>query len=291
MFDKTIFTGALALLLVLSGHTTSATQKATLKRLKALAGDWSLVDPTGEHTDLRATYMVVAGGAAVIETLLPDTPQETVTVYHLEGDRVTVTQLSARGAPTRLVPRSTADYDTLGFAADLDENAEEDQLTGLQLTLIDEEHVRVEWFFTAGEDSPESRVFELQREERVEELAARVSRLRVNLESLQRELDRRLKREITVSKEGEPSKVLLETGGGVGPFEVRGEVAAPLRRGRRNQSLRPDRDLRGQHPRVRCQVRRGGATGSAAPPRHPGARVFDALSSRRGCRRSGAWWA
>ncbi len=44
-----------------------AAEPAPIERLRAFAGDWQLVDSDDEPTGMRATYRVVAAGAAVVE--------------------------------------------------------------------------------------------------------------------------------------------------------------------------------------------------------------------------------
>jgi|GEM_PF-2436398 len=207
----TSFIAVPLLLLAFCGHIRATTGEADLNRLASLAGEWSLLDPEGEPSSLSATYRVIAGGSAVLETLLAGTPQETVTIYHLEGNRLAATQISRRSAPTRFALRGADDRSTLLFEAEAAEHETKGGLQVLQLTLIDEDHLRVEWSLTTENGSLESTVFELSREASLEELTAEVARLRVDLESLQRELDRRLKREITVARKGKSDKVFLET--------------------------------------------------------------------------------
>lgn len=197
------------LALALFGGRAPTAEKTTLERLRALAGDWAIQDSMGKLTNLRATYKVVAGGAAVVETLLADTPEETVTIYPLDGRRVTATQVSRRGAPLRLVPREF-ERGTMRFGPE-EAAAEPGGLVDLRLTPLDEEHLRVEWTLSNGEEGVVTRAFELSRESAVVELAAEVSRMRVDFESLQRELDRRLKREIRLQKGGKSDGILLET--------------------------------------------------------------------------------
>ncbi len=98
----------------------------------------------------------------------------------------------------------------LRFEAD-PAGAEEGQLVGLALTFLDEEQTRIEWSVADHEGGLDAKTFELQRSAPVEELAAEVARIRVSLDSLQSELDRRMKRSVTVRAKGQKDRVLLET--------------------------------------------------------------------------------
>ncbi|MCP3914729.1 MAG: hypothetical protein GY711_04115 [bacterium] len=188
-----------------AAETTS--QKAPLARIAALAGDWSLVDAQGEATDLRATYVVIAGGAAVMETLFAESPNETVTIYHQDGPRVTVTHLTARGAPVRLEDVDGADLTWHSGS----ESAKAGQLVGLSLVPDRGGKVRIEWSLASGNDATDMRAFDLRRDRPAAHLYSEVARMRVRLEALASELDRRMKHEVEVTRKGESKRALRET--------------------------------------------------------------------------------
>jgi len=178
-------------------------------RLRALAGDWDVLDADGQPSGLSFRYAVVAGGAAVQETALAGTDQETITLYHSEDGLVTVTQVSRRGRPDRLVPTEEPGTDTLHFAAD-GRSARRGRLVSILLSWVDAHRLRVSWTHAAGDEQTTCTSFELRRQVDLEELADRVARARVTLEGLQRELDRRLKARIRSEEPGRPPRTLRE---------------------------------------------------------------------------------
>ena len=115
MYSKPAVLLALLLAPPTAAPSAPSAERPGLKSLKALAGDWELVDPAGQTTDLRARYEVVAGGSAVVETLFAGLPVETVTVYHLEEAQVSATHLGGRGALARLAPAASGERDTVRF--------------------------------------------------------------------------------------------------------------------------------------------------------------------------------
>lgn len=187
----------------------AAPGKATLTKVASLGGEWAVLDPAGQPTDLRARYELVAADSAVMETLFLGTPEETVTLYHLEGAHVTVTQLSARGRPGRLRESFTRDDGALIFEAS-EAGPEAGSLRTLCLTFLDGEHLRLEWSLRQASGEPLIRSHELVRQDSVEELARKLSRLRVDLDSLQRQVDGRLKRSLATEVDGKPGVALRE---------------------------------------------------------------------------------
>jgi hypothetical protein len=71
------------------------------EKLKALEGEWIDADGTfGQKGKVAVVYKVSGGGHTVVETFPVGTPQEMVTVYHLEGGKVVLTHYcSANNQP------------------------------------------------------------------------------------------------------------------------------------------------------------------------------------------------
>lgn len=73
--------------------TAAPAGSAELKRIKPLAGRWEGTSREGaaEAQPAVIEYQVTSGGSAVVETLLPGTPHEMVSVYHDAGGRLAMT--------------------------------------------------------------------------------------------------------------------------------------------------------------------------------------------------------
>lgn len=172
--------------------------------LHGLSGTWALIDSKGEVTDLRAEYRTVAGGSAVMETMFVGTAEETVTLYHLEGDAWSATQVNGRGAPVRFVRGESEDEDALFFEAP---EPVRGQVNGLGVTVLGKDELRVTW-----NTVQRRRHFELRRRSDLADLAQEVANMRSSLDGLQRTLDEELKREVRLRDgKGKRGKVLLET--------------------------------------------------------------------------------
>ena len=72
---------------------------AALDRFKALAGEWVAAEDSelSKKGDLVARYVVTAAGSAVVETVVPGSPHEMVTVYHADGSDLVLTHYCMEG--------------------------------------------------------------------------------------------------------------------------------------------------------------------------------------------------
>jgi len=97
----------LTLALTVSGMT-HAESNSIMQQLKALEGDWLLVDEQGEVTDDVASQFRITSNESVLrEVMAPGTEHEMLNVYHTDGDRVLMTHYcAARNQPRLEVVRA-----------------------------------------------------------------------------------------------------------------------------------------------------------------------------------------
>jgi hypothetical protein len=77
--------------------------KQALEKLKALEGEWIDVEGVfGTKGAVAVTYRVTSGGNAVVETFPVNTPNEMVTVYHLDGGNLVMTHFCSSGNQPRM---------------------------------------------------------------------------------------------------------------------------------------------------------------------------------------------
>jgi len=91
------------------------TSSARFDNLKALAGDWTQVGGDGS---VDANYRVTAGGTAVVETLLPGTPHEMVTVFTIDKGELVLTHYCAQGNQPHMKADKAGDAKTIAFKFD-----------------------------------------------------------------------------------------------------------------------------------------------------------------------------
>lgn len=92
--------------------------KATLERLKGLAGEWRGHVTTPDGPPATVVYAVTAGGSTVTERLFPGTGHEMLTVYHLDGSDLVLTHYCAMGNQPRMRLAQAAGADPLELRFD-----------------------------------------------------------------------------------------------------------------------------------------------------------------------------
>ena len=68
--------------------------KEAFEQLKKLVGTWEESAADGGH---KVIYKLTGGGSALIETQMPDTAMEMVSVYHMDGSDLIMTHYCAAG--------------------------------------------------------------------------------------------------------------------------------------------------------------------------------------------------
>jgi hypothetical protein len=139
---------------------------ASLGRLTDLVGEWVSADQDGDGApDVTVTYRLTGGGSALVETLMPGTPKEMVSVYHRDGDAWVMTHYCAMGNQPRMrggpVAGSKAAFEiAFAFVDGTNLAPGVGRMQAVRLSLVDATHLRHEWTFAAGEERKQV-VFEL----------------------------------------------------------------------------------------------------------------------------------
>ncbi len=103
---------------LMSGGAAQADTEAVMQKLKALEGEWMLVDELGEvREQVASEFSLTAGGSALRELMFPGDDHEMMNVFHADGDRVLMTHYCAAGSHPRLevVPADEGDGLLLEF--------------------------------------------------------------------------------------------------------------------------------------------------------------------------------
>ena len=138
-------------------------------KLKTLAGSWDgVLSGTGTELDgktMHFTLRVTSTGNAVMHEMtgLPGRPDDPITMFYLEGDRVMLTHYCDAGNRPRMAATLSPDGKTLDFGlVDVAGSMTFVHLHHVVFTLIDANHHEEEWTFMQG-DKPVLAKFELQR--------------------------------------------------------------------------------------------------------------------------------
>lgn len=105
---------AIALSTAASAQPPLSRAAQAFERLSALAGTWS-----GTWGNARAhsvTYRLSAGGTALVETWSLSPTRESITIYHLDGERLLATHYCPQGTQPRLALAPVGEADRLDFA-------------------------------------------------------------------------------------------------------------------------------------------------------------------------------
>jgi hypothetical protein len=137
--------------------------QAQFDRIKKLAGDWVM---KGGDGTVASSYRVSAAGSAVIETMLPGTEHEMVTVYTLDGDNLLLTHYCAAGnAPTmRATPGGPGNPIRFKFvkATNLATPAE-GHMHDATLAFVDDDTIKTDWTFWENGKAAQTETFDLVR--------------------------------------------------------------------------------------------------------------------------------
>ncbi len=120
--------------------------KAAWENLKKLVGEWE-----GEAGGEKGTvvYRLTGAGSALMETLLPGSPHEMVSIYYMDGPQLVMTHYCAAGNQPHLKfdpAASKPDYFVFTFVSGSNMDPNKDgHIHGARFRLLDADHVESEW--------------------------------------------------------------------------------------------------------------------------------------------------
>lgn len=135
------------------------TDHVAFNRITQLAGRWEGAGKNGpgeKQDKIVVTYEVTAGGSAVLERIFPDSPQEMITVYYEEKNRLYLMHFSMIGTRSVMAldrPQGNVYEFSLLESPALDPTVDT-HMHSLKISFIDENHMNQEWsMFEAGKPS------------------------------------------------------------------------------------------------------------------------------------------
>ena len=109
---------------------------------------------------------MIAGGSAVVEREFPGSPQEMISVYHFDGNKVMLNHYCMLGNQPRLRVRMGDEKDTLLFkfvsATNLASKDDAHMHEG-KLEFIDKDNIRSTWVMFENNKAKEEHSFEMTR--------------------------------------------------------------------------------------------------------------------------------
>jgi hypothetical protein len=136
-------------------------------KLKALEGEWIDVDGVfGKKGAVAVTYRVTGGGHTVVETFPLGTPEEMMTIYHLDGSDVVLTHYCSGGTQPRMRSKGLQG-NTLAFEFDGGTNIDPGKTShmhGAKIEFLSADEVRATWQnWSNGKQDDHTAVFRIMR--------------------------------------------------------------------------------------------------------------------------------
>lgn len=130
-----------------SGHDHPVKVSPTFEKMKALVGTWEGLNKMHDKTEnIKVVYELTSGGTAMMETMMPGTPHEMLTVYANQGNTVSATHYCAIGNQPQMVLKkaegNTFQFEMNGTGGLLNKN--EEHMHAVTLS-IDGNKLKQEW--------------------------------------------------------------------------------------------------------------------------------------------------
>jgi hypothetical protein len=147
-----------------TGSKKAKEAQVIFDKIKSLAGDW--VATKGEHKgNVALSLRVIAGGSAVVEREFPGTPQEMITVFHLDGSNLMVNHYCMLGNQPRYKAKMDENDNTIRFefAGVTNASKNDAHMHEGQLKIVDKDTITSTWVMFKDGKSAGEHVFELSR--------------------------------------------------------------------------------------------------------------------------------
>lgn len=126
----------------------SAAQKS-FDQLKSLSGSWEGKASNGQVVEV--SFRETSGGTAVMSEIHGHGPENMISMFHLDGNRLLVTHYCGAGNQPRMQASASADSKTIAFtyldATNL-ATPEDGHMTELMIAIPDADHHTEDWTFS-----------------------------------------------------------------------------------------------------------------------------------------------
>jgi hypothetical protein len=131
---------------------------AKFERFKQLAGEWVGKGPEeAGGKEVRASYKVTSAGSAVVETIMPGTDHEMITVITKDGDDLVLTHYCALGNQPHMKAEGKGDDKKVPFkftGAGNMKSEKEMHMHSVTFTFVDKDTLKAEWtHYKDGKDA------------------------------------------------------------------------------------------------------------------------------------------
>jgi len=164
-----IFTVGLLLALSLSLAAQSDAQKS-FDKLKTLAGSWEgtahVADASVDGTLMHVSFRVTSMGNTLMHEMRGDGPDDPITMFTIDGDRLLLTHYCDAGNQPRMVGTVSPDGNTITFnfidAANL-QPSQHGHMQRATFNFIDADHHTEKWEFAMNDGKTMGGLIDLKR--------------------------------------------------------------------------------------------------------------------------------
>jgi hypothetical protein len=153
----------LAVLLISTAALAQSAAQKSFEQLKALAGSWEgSLDGQPMHVWLRVT----SKGNALLHEMKAAGPDDPITMFHLDGERLLLTHYCDAGNQPRMVATISPDSKTIVFDFVEATNLLSSQMGHMQrvtFTFIDSDHHTEKWEFAMADGKQMGGLLDLKR--------------------------------------------------------------------------------------------------------------------------------
>jgi hypothetical protein len=153
----------LAVLLISTACFAQSAAQKSFEQLKTLSGSWEgNLDGQPLHVSLRVTSM----GNALMHEMKGAGPDDPITLFHLDGDRLLLTHYCDAGNQPRMVATISPDGKTIVFNFVEATNLLSSQMGHMQrvtFTFIDSDHLTEKWEFAMADGKQMGGLLDLKR--------------------------------------------------------------------------------------------------------------------------------
>lgn len=144
----------------------SAPVNPAFEKLKSLAGDWINADAKGADAGkVAVNYRLIAGGSALLETMVTEDEGGMVTVYHMDGEHFMMTHYCGLGNQPRMrAEPMTGDKLRFHCFGGTNMKSEKDKhMHSLTVTFTDHDHFNADWTLSDDGKPGETHAFHYAR--------------------------------------------------------------------------------------------------------------------------------
>jgi hypothetical protein len=153
----------LAVLLVSTAAFAQSAAQKSFEQLKALAGSW---EGTLDGQTLQVSMRVTSKGNALLHEMRGSGPDDPITLFHLDGERLLLTHYCDAGNQPRMVATISPDGKTIVFDFVDATNLLSSQMGHMQrvtFTFIDSDHHTEKWEFAMAGGKQMGGLLDLKR--------------------------------------------------------------------------------------------------------------------------------